>query len=152
MPERGKPMYNYLTVTWSVSRGRETYGYNICRLDDYDTGQRYRALGGGYDIVGTVFADWLTECYQPRLVEISERASSVWCNGSRQHRDSADALYGMTFNETSKRVLLDGACGLGSVFRVAEAIGLTVQATASRRGRTTGFAINDTHNDQEEQR
>jgi hypothetical protein len=142
-------MENYLSISWSVSKGRETYGYNICRLDDYDTGQRYRTLGGGYDMVGTVFADWLADCHQDRLVEISDRASSVWCAGSRLRNDDRDALYGMTFNETSKRVLLDGACGLESVRRVAEAIGLTVRPIINRRSDVTGFAISDAY-DQEE--
>jgi hypothetical protein len=140
-------MDNYLSISWTVSRGRETYGYNICRLEDYEIGQRYRAVGGGYDMVGTVFADWLVDCYQDRLTEISDRASSVWCNGSRLRNDAPDALYGMTYNEADKRVLVDGACGLDSVRRIADAIGLAVQATVSRRGRTTGFAVTDTHTD-----
>lgn len=37
---------NYLSLSWSISRGRDTYGYNIARLDDHATGKRYRCSGG----------------------------------------------------------------------------------------------------------
>lgn len=39
-----------LALSWSVSRGRDTYGYNICRLDDTSTGERFKCMGGGYDM------------------------------------------------------------------------------------------------------
>lgn len=64
----------YLDLSWSTSRGRDTYGWNICRLDDTSTGKRYRCNGGGYDMAGTVFADWMQATYQQELRAISDRA------------------------------------------------------------------------------
>jgi hypothetical protein len=51
----------HLNISWSVSRGQDTYGYNICRLDDTRTGKRYHLNGGGYDMIGTVLGDWLED-------------------------------------------------------------------------------------------
>lgn len=49
---------------WSVSRGRETYGYNICTayVDDEKVGQ---SMGGGYDMQGAAIADWLEQFVTP---------------------------------------------------------------------------------------
>lgn len=58
---------NHLRMSWSVSRGRDTYGYNICKLTDGNTGKQYRCMGGGYDMQGTVFGDWLEANYPDRL-------------------------------------------------------------------------------------
>ena len=61
---------NHLSISWSISRGRDTYGYNICRLDSRQSGSRYRCSGGGYDMIGTVFGNWLEAEYQRELVEL----------------------------------------------------------------------------------
>lgn len=44
-----------LDLTWSTSKARDTYGYNITRLDDSISGKRYKTCGGGYDMIGTVW-------------------------------------------------------------------------------------------------
>lgn len=67
-----------LALSWSVSRGRDTYGYNICRLDDTSTGDRFKCMGGGYDMQGTVFGEWLAANYQPELLALKDRASYVF--------------------------------------------------------------------------
>lgn len=113
-----------LTLTWSISRGRDTYGYNICRLDDPQTGKRYRCNGGGYDMTGTVFGMWLMDVHQDRL---SALAWSFY--GLRRYNDG--------------HVNLDGACGINSMVRVAEALGLEVQTQYDKKGRTTGWLVID---------
>jgi len=146
---------NHLALSWSTSRGAETYGYNICRLDDRATDKRYKCLGGGYDMVGTVFGDWLQDQYQARLLTIGARAHSVWkrtgLSAERGGEPPADSLYGMAAEfkandppDQLNKVSLDGACGIGSMIRIAEAIGLEVQREGDRKGRTIGFYIQDT--------
>ena len=133
-------MLKRLDISWSTSRGRDTYGYNICRLDDSHTRKRYRCSGGGYDMIGTVFGDWLADMYAPQLAALF---------ASREHVDAGYAvkgyrkipdLYGVTMSPDGK-VHCDGACGIESMIRIAEAIGLQVQQTYSRKGRTTGFIV-----------
>ena len=132
----------WLKLSWSISRGRDTYGYNICRLDDLDTGQRYRCMGGGYDMVGTVFADWLQSTHQGRLIKFfaatDQSKIKPYGNPSAELLQHVD-YYGMTY-WPAERISLDGVCGLESMIRIAEAIGVSVDKQYNRRAnRTDGF-------------
>ena len=131
-----------LKLSWSVSRGRDTYGYNICRLDVQSPNaerpwqtdsMRYRCNGGGYDMVGTVVAEWLQTSFQDRLrVYLSTGGTERLC-GLR-----------LLLKDNKATALLDGACGIDSVIRIAEAIGLEFQRTHDRKGNTTGWIVEDT--------
>ena len=131
-----------LALSWGVSRGRETDGYTICRLDDQSTGKRYRCMGGGYDMVGTVFGEWLEDVHQDRLQAISDRAHYDYTKPV-DDRVSDSGLYGMVRHRDGKRVTLDGACGLESMQRIAREIGVelirTYVARGRNRGNTTGW-------------
>ena len=136
------PKFNFthLSLSWSISRGRDTYGYNICRLDDTATDTRFRCSGGGYDMVGTVFAQWLCAEFQRELTELFEtrKAELQAAYGSALRLPE---LYGATFDPKKQVVHIDGACGLSSVIKVAEYIGLKVSRTSNKRGQTTGFNV-----------
>lgn len=139
---------NHLVISWSTSRGRDTYGYNICRLDDRETGKRYRCNGGGYDMIGKVFGDWLADYYQADLKKIASRAvyhyNKQESSKGRVASDKLDALYGMTANTLGSEVYyvsLDGACGIESMIRIAEAIGLEVQREYNKKGHTVGYYV-----------
>lgn len=137
---------NHLSLSWSTSRGQDTYGYNICRLDDRNNGKRFKCMGGGYDMVGTVFAQWLTETYQADLLALKDRANYIFpAEGAPRSADRANSLYGMSYHEKGDRVHLDGACGLECMIRIAEAIGLEVEreyiAKGRRRGETVGWFV-----------
>lgn len=138
-----------LDLSWATSRGRDTYGYNIARLDDSTTGKRYKCMGGGYDMIGTCFGDFLQDVYQLRLKEIASMAGHTFNKQGHErtrsekpqwysHHDkpkSECSLYGMTANYLGSElyhVRLDGGCGLDSMIRIAEAIGLSVQRTYGR--------------------
>ena len=138
-----------LNLSWSTSRGRDTYGYNICRLDDSSTGRRYRTCGGGYDMVGTVLGEWLSDNFQVYLQEIGDRAGSYYskATGYQSHR-TADGrnpdrayLYGMTRNDDTGRITIDGACGTSTVLDIAQAIGLDLVWFGDRKGRTLGYFV-----------
>lgn len=103
-----------LKLSWSVSKGRDTYGYNICRLDDTQTGKRFRCSGGGYDMVGTCLAQWLVEYYQDEL-----KAAEI------------TNLYGV--REWQGKITVDGACGVSSVIRIINAIGFDVQEVYNKK-------------------
>lgn len=134
---------NHLSITWGVSKGRDTYGYNICRLDDRATGKRYRCMGGGYDMIGTVFGNWLSDVYQDRLKYLFDSRKHEDCGyGVKGYRKIPD-LYGLTLSPSGV-AQLDGACGKSSMQAVAEAIGLEVQWQGDRKGRTIGYFVQDT--------
>lgn len=125
-----------LTIKWSTSHGRETYGYNICTLTD--GGKRYRCKGGGYDMVGTVLGKWLEDVHQDALRGIGNRAYYTWTSYPLLARENG--LYGMYLRESDGSVTIDGACGIESVTRIAAEIGVTItRAKWDRKGNTTAY-------------
>lgn len=140
--------FNKLELSWAVSKGVDTYGYNICRLDDTKNGKRYRCMGGGYDMVGTVFADWLQDVYQMRLCQLNIFASGFYRKATGYESNPNTKYYGMTYFVDENRIGLDGACGLESMLEIARAIGLDIERIyvekGKRRGETLGWWITDT--------
>lgn len=59
-----------LEFKWTVSRGRNTYGYNICSL--YENGYKQTSCnGGGYDMQGTCLGNWITKNYSKELLKLT---------------------------------------------------------------------------------
>jgi hypothetical protein len=55
-----------LEFRWTTSRGRDSYGYNICSL--LVDGRKVSSCnGGGYDMKGTALANWIERAYAGRL-------------------------------------------------------------------------------------
>jgi hypothetical protein len=132
----------FLPLTWATSRGRDTYGYNVCRLDDSTTDTRFRCSGGGYDLIGTVFGNWLESVHQESLLTLRDRFDS-WSRetGFVRQENNPARLYGATYYPAKNRVSLDGACGVESMRAIAEAIGVSVTRSYNRRGHTNGFFV-----------
>lgn len=94
------------SLRWTISRARDTEGYNVATL--YIDGRKVgRCNGGGYDLVGTVFAEWLQNAFAKRIVLLPE-----------------NRYYGLHVQEDGG-FYLDGACGIESMERIAKAIGVT---------------------------
>ena len=113
-----------LRIKWSTSRGRDTYGWNVCTLTDETTGKRFRTTGGGYDMAGTVFGDWLEAEAQDALSALPDEELTY---GARRRADGT--------------VSLDGACGINCMHRAAAAIGAELTRTHDRKGNTTGWLV-----------
>jgi hypothetical protein len=134
---------NRLALSWSVSRGRDTYGYNICRLDSRNSGRRYRCSGGGYDMIGTVFGDFLEAEYQDELKALvkdlpkQKYGSTSWLQIAE---DVNPSFYGLTIRPDGS-VCLDGACGLDSMKRIARALGLSLEGEYNKKGQTLAYYI-----------
>jgi hypothetical protein len=59
-----------LEFKWTVSRGRETAGYNICSL--YVDGEKAASCnGGGYDMKGTSLGNYIARAYGDRLFALT---------------------------------------------------------------------------------
>lgn len=123
----------YLTERWSISRGRDTYGYNICTIevsDHFGAGQdlrhtRGQCKGGGYDMAGTSLALCLTQIpgIQTRLSALSD--------------DALSNLYG-AYRCADGTVHIDGRCGQSSVIAAMKYINVEVRPNYRRhRGRDT---------------
>jgi hypothetical protein len=135
---------NSMALTWSKSRGRDTYGWNIARLDSRDSGKRYRTCGGGYDMIGTVLGQYVENELQDKLRELVHSINGLLVDagytvpGYRKIND----LYGLTVAPNG-HVQIDGACGVDCVIRIIEALGLEVQRTYTKKGHPTGFFVSE---------
>lgn len=128
-----------LTFKWTVSRGRDTYGYNICSL--YADGSKVASTnGGGYDMQGTVLAMYLQREYQEQLMTVADRAHSIATQDKAMQwmrTKNEDGLYGMQYLKPSSikpHVCLDGGCGQSSIEKIAKAAGITLTSTKIGRG------------------
>jgi len=113
---------------WTVSKGRDTYGYNICSL--WIDGDKVSSCnGGGYDMKGTAFGKWLGEVERENLKKLTAHYGSF---------DDGTGFYGLSFYnpQTKKReknwtegcnIHLDGACGFSSMERIAVELGYKLQ-------------------------
>ena len=103
--------FTLLSITLGVSRGRNTEGWNICTLTNGRTGKKYVTKGGGYDMKGTVFADYLQDIHQDKLLLLKDRLD-----------------------------MYDGAYGLEGMISIAEACGLEIWPNYIK-GKLTAIAV-----------
>ena len=131
-----------LKITHGTSRAQDTYGYNTVTLTD-EQGRRFKCMGGGYDMFGTVLAQWLTAAYPERTADLAPRAYYVFREGTGTQVNK-DGLYGVYHDASAGRTWLDGAVGRTTVERLAkDEYGLTIKATVNGKGHTIGWTVTD---------
>lgn len=131
-----------LEIKWSISRGRDTYGYSICSL--YVYGQKVTDCnGGGYDMVGTVIGELVTALFGAELEELSKGADLTnhhsdgreikFRNPKYSGRYESDC-YGLYTSDydNNRKVGINGACGEGSVENILNAIGYDLRWKGSK--------------------
>jgi hypothetical protein len=92
-------------------------------------------MGGGYDITGTVFGEWLVATMQAELRKLAQDGRAYYVKRKGEPytvNDSPESLYGLYLREDGS-VSVDGACGFSCVRRIAEAAGATVVEVHGKR-------------------
>ena len=123
-------MNDTILFSYGVSRGRDTYGYNIVTLTSSAQGKKFRCMGGGYDMHGQVLGEYVQYCATQEQLHAAVSAD--------------DSLPVFINNDGVARVL--GSSGEAGVMRLMRAIGWEVKAIHSfdRQGRvkaTIGYNI-----------
>jgi hypothetical protein len=141
----------WLHIKWTVSRARDSYGYNVCTLY-VDGDKAARCNGGGYDMRGTVVGDWIARTFPDKLRQLTKEFYGLSFhdpnfdpgkaipdpNDGRtvEQREKDGVTVGLeryqSFYRASSKLpterhtvpLLDGAYGLESMLEIAQAIGL----------------------------
>jgi len=143
----------YFRVRWSVSRGRETYGYNICTIEANRWGVgniKGQCKGGGYDMTATSLARALEQVpgIAQKLFDFlrlnQHRAYAVHhAPGQTQYAKTEpydpQLLYGTFLDIPNNRASFDGECGMPSLIAAYAAAGITIRADHSKKGHTVGF-------------
>lgn len=80
-----------LIFKWTVSRARDTYGYNICSL--WVDGRKVSGCnGGGYDMEGTALACWMEKEFEQELLKLDIPMS-------RRNGQDIREYYGLSFHD-----------------------------------------------------
>ena len=131
-----------LEIKWSISRGRDTYGYNICSL--YVYGQKVTDCnGGGYDMIGTVIGELVTALFGAELSELSMSADLTNHHSDGREIKFRNPKYGGRYEsdcyglytsdyDNNRKVGINGACGESAVESILNAIGYDLRYKDSK--------------------
>lgn len=110
---------------WSISRGYNTYGYNICSLVTWNNCKLGSCNGGGYDMKGTALAGFLNVAFKDELIALNETLARDYNNrGYNGYSDGLECdLYGFCKSKGKDAVWIDGGCGITSVIRIMGRLG-----------------------------
>jgi len=140
-----------LKFKWTVSKARDSYGYNICSL--WINGQKVSSCnGGGYDMKGTALGNWVTKKFETKLLKLTKEfyglsfhdpnynPGKAMIDGQtiedREKKSKSCGLerYQAFYHESSKIPtknhiipLIDGACGVSEVEKILNAMGYQLE-------------------------
>lgn len=142
------PIHRFLEMKRSTSRGQDTYGYPIIKLIDSNTGQTYKCMGGGYDMLGTNLGQFIKQLTVDHPEVLNALAKITY-----KKAKLGETYYGLTIRgevknkdhslnptKVKKAILaqqfyLDGACGDNCMIRIAYDMGLLIKSEYSRSTR-----------------
>lgn len=111
--------FKTLFFKWTTSKARDTYGYNICTLKDSRNNKLASTCGGGYDMKGTCFGDFINTYFYDEIRKLN----------------SAD-FYGLTHYGKNYKHLrraskygtshVDGGSGFSSMEKILNKIGFKI--------------------------
>ena len=110
-----------LKFKWTTSKGRFTYGWNICSL--YIDGKKVGSVNGGnYDMKGSVFGTWVQSQFKDDLINLDKEYNAL------KFFDKETKKYAYSKISTDIYTLpsIDGACGFESVSRIVEDLGYKI--------------------------
>lgn len=122
-----------LNFKWGISRGRDTYGYNICScyIDGYKVGT---CNGGGYDMQGSSVSEFLNNAFSEELLLLSKR------------REEGE-FYGLNYYKTedgNEKAYTSGSCGLDCMIRIINALGFKTNYKWNKKDGTMYYIYRDT--------
>jgi hypothetical protein len=110
-----------LVIKWTVSKGQDTYGYNICSL--WINGEKkYSTCGGGYDMYGTVLGNFIQDRFYNELKRMDKRKFYGLFFVGKRNKRTKKRRYTNTFSKDG-RLYLDGACGDDCMQKILKVIG-----------------------------
>jgi hypothetical protein len=142
-----------LSLLWSISRARDSDGWNRVRIVDDEKGTKYPSnCGGGYDMVGTALGAWIAVALKPELLTLNRKFYGLAYRdpdlkidpnlSMLDHHQALLAKFTNTPTATNTEPVLNGGCGSESMCRIIEACGFEVrERRGNKQGNRTGFVI-----------
>ena len=120
-----------LHFKWTTSRGKDTYGYNICSLLDWNNNRVSKTTGGGYDMKGTALGYMMNEYLQDELRKINSKDYY----GLRHYNNKTKKSQKRASKHT--KTYVDGACGFNCMVDILNKIGFDVKFVRETRNSST---------------
>jgi|TARA_R110002111_G_scaffold248754_1_gene312538 hypothetical protein len=137
-----------LKFKYTTSKGRDTYGYNICSL--WINGEKVSSTcGGGYDMKGTALGIWIARKFQDQLLKFKDQFYGLkfynpnWKPSTecleQEKKDELTKLTGLARyqdfykqssdlpTEKHTQATLDGACGFECMIKILNNIGYNLK-------------------------
>lgn len=142
------PIDRRLTFSTSTSRGHDTYGYPIMKLKASRTGEVFKCMGGGYDMIGTCLGQYIksltdeyAEIRQALTTAMVKQAKEghlpygLTVRGEIKKKDGSFNLTKIKENILNGDFYLEGGCGENCMIRIAESMGLIINSDYQRSTR-----------------
>ena len=148
-----------LEFVWTVSKARDSYGYNIMTLYVNDK-KVAQCNGGGYDMKGTVLGQWIATTFKDQLLKLKQEFCGLTYHDPN-YDPNKEIIKGQTIAErekegkslgleryqafyaassklpTEKHIIpeINGATGFSSVEKILKTIGCELEYIPSRRNK-----------------
>ncbi len=156
-----------LKFKWTVSKARDSYGYNICSL--WIDGKKVSSCnGGGYDMKGTALGNWMAQGFTDELLKLTQEfyglsfhdpnydpSKAVIDGQTVAEREKEGKSVGLeryqAFHGASSKVptethiipLLDGGCGFSCIEHILNAIGYKLKYIDENNSTSIYLLISD---------
>ena len=125
-----KKMKQYYCEIKASQRGYK--GCNGLYVKLYVNGQLAGSCsGGGYDMTGVCFGEWLTEAFKLRLWKLAkEEATEMRADKEKTYNDKVGGIYGLILNKDQDghlHIYADGATGISQMWQIIGAMGGKVE-------------------------
>ena len=149
---------NTFKFKYTTSRGRDSYGYNICSLW-VDGEKKASTCGGGYDMKGTALGNWISRKFQKELLTFNKSFYGLkfynpnWQPSTEcleeEKKDELTKLTGLAryqdfYKQSSNlptekhtHATLDGACGFECMTAILKNIGYSLKYVDGTTNTTT---------------
>jgi hypothetical protein len=105
-----------LNFKWTISKARNTYGYNICTLKDSRGNKISSTCGGGYDMKGTCLGDFINTYFYDEIRKLnSADFYGLKHYGKKYRRLKHASKHGKSY--------VDGGCGFSTMESILNKIG-----------------------------
>ena len=154
-------MEKVLIFKWTVSKGRNTYGYTICSL--WIDGTKVSSCnGGGYDMKGTALGNWIATTFETELLKLRGEyrglsfhdpnynpGEKIIENQTIAEREKEGKSLGLeryqSFYSDSSNIptgrhvipLLNGACGFNEMENILNSMGYALRYISETKNSTT---------------
>lgn len=129
-------MKNYFCELKVSNRGYK--GYNGLYVRLYVNGVLGgSAGGGGYDMAGTCFGEWLNTNFVDKLNKLADKEIKEMKGNDKEYNDTGAGIYGLIVSKDESgevKARASGGTGKEQMFKIIEALGGKAEQVRNKKG------------------